>query len=107
MRTVTAPSCAFVGLALLATLGCPGPGAGPAAVLDKGQLLDAYREGPDTIRRSFECLQKDSEGDCVANKCTASPAGSEYNCASFAGSCIDAGLHWNGTSQEGVCAVPL
>ena len=108
MHSAFASSRLIVALGLLTTLaGCPGPGLKVAAGLDKGQLLDAYREGPDTIRRTMECIQKDSEGNCVANKCTASPAGEVYNCNSYAKACLDAGLHWTGSNAGGVCAVAL
>jgi hypothetical protein len=92
---------------LIAIAGCPGPGSKTAPVLGKAQLLDAYRQEPDTIRRTMECLQKDAEGDCVAVKCTASPAGEIYNCNSYAKACLDAGLHWTGNNNQGVCAAAV
>lgn len=108
MHPVPDTSRVLVALALLTALaGCPGPGPKVAPGLTKVQLLDAYRQGEDTIRRTMECIQKDSEGNCVANKCTASPEGDVYNCNSFAKNCLDAGLHWTGSNSGGVCAVAL
>ncbi|MEO8274820.1 MAG: hypothetical protein ABI639_01285 [Thermoanaerobaculia bacterium] len=108
MRSASAGPRVIVVVALLTALaGCPGPGPKVAPGLDKAQLLDAHREGSDTLRRTMECLQKDSDGNCVANKCTASSAGEIYDCNSFAKACLDAGLHWNGSNAGGVCAVAL
>ena len=73
----------------------------------KGDLFTPDPDGPDTMSRTFECLQKDSEGNCVANKCTKSPEGEEYDCRTFAHACIDAGYHWDGTRDSGVCAAAL
>ena len=85
---------------------CPGPRPGPTAVLDRGQVLDPHREGPDTLRRTMECVKRDANGTCLENKCTSSPEGDQFDCESYAGACIDAGLHWKGTKQSGVCSVP-
>ena len=108
MRHLPFPLRPAAAAALLITLAaCPGPVAPPARPLDKGQVLDPVREGSDTIRRSFQCLQRDSEGNCLANKCTQGPGGATFNCASFAKACIDAGLHWSGTQEGGTCSVIL
>lgn len=110
MHPAPATARVFAALAILTALaGCPGPGSGPqiSPGLDKAQVLDPYRPGPDTLRRTMECIQKDSDGNCVANKCTASPEGEVYNCNSYAKNCLDAGLHWTGSNSGGVCAVAL
>ncbi len=108
MRTASATSRAIVAFALLTALtGCPGPGTKAVAGLDKGQVLDPDRKGPDTISRTFECQARDSEGKCLANKCTAGPGGETFDCGSFAKACIDADLHWKGSKSGGVCTVPL
>jgi len=85
---------------------CPGPGPRPTAALDPAQVLDPQREGPDTLRRTMECTKKDANGACLENKCTSSPEGEIFDCEKFAGQCIDAGLHWKGTKQSGVCSIP-
>ncbi len=108
MQSASATSRTIFALALLtAFAGCLGPGSKRVPVLDKSQLLDAYRQEPDTIRRTMECLQKDAEGNCVAVKCTASPAGEIFSCNSYAKACLDNGLHWTGTNNQGVCAAAV
>ena len=54
----------------------------------------------------MECVKRDANGTCLENKCTSSPEGDHFDCESYAGACIDAGLHWKGTKQSGVCSVP-
>jgi hypothetical protein len=108
MRSASATSRAIVTFALLTALaGCWGPGPKAAPGLDKGQVLDPDRTGPDTIARTFECQARDAEGNCLANKCTAGPGGATHDCGSFAKACIDADLHWKGSKSGGVCTVPL
>lgn len=108
MTSASATSRAIVALALLTALaGCPGPGPKALPNLDRGQVLDADQQGPDTIRRTMECQARDAEGKCLANKCTAGPGGATFDCGSYAKACIDADLHWKGTNAGGVCTVPL
>ncbi len=108
MHSASATSRAIVAFALLTALaGCWGPSPKASPSLDKGQVLDPDRNGPDTISRTFECQARDSEGKCLANKCTAGPGGATFDCGSFAKACIDADLHWKGSKAGGVCTVPL
>ena len=86
---------------------CPGPRPGPADPPSRGEVLDPEHESPGTIRRSFECLKRDADGNCLANKCTQGPGGATFDCGSFAKACIDADLHWSGTKEGGTCSVPL
>ena len=65
---------------------------------------------PGTLRRTIECLQKDSEGNCVASKCTKSASDNPsepFDCGSYAKECIKGGDHWTGTRDQGVCAAAL
>lgn len=77
---------------------------------EKADLFLPDPDGPDVVARQFDCLQRDLEGNCIANRCRESPSSAPdvpYDCRTFAAACIDAGLHWTGTRQEGVCAVAL
>ena len=107
MRSGPATSCAIVAFALTALAGCPGPRHTPTRVADKGAVLNPDPKGPDTIRRTMECVNGSFDTQCFAVKCTASPGGPSDDCASYAKACIDADLHWSGTSQGGTCSEPL
>lgn len=97
-------SAALAVAALTAVAGCGGDASRPSA--------GAYTPTPDgsgTLRRTIECLQKDSEGNCVATKCTKSPSSdaTPFDCGSYAKECIKGGDHWTGTRDQGVCAQAL
>lgn len=92
---------------LLTLAGCPGVSPPPSGEFDGADLFAEDPDGPDTIARTFECLQRDLDGNCVANQCKEGPGGETFDCRTFASACIDAGLHWDGTRQQGVCAVAL
>lgn len=90
---------------LTAVAGCGGDASRP----DAGAYTPTP-ESPGTLRRTIECLQKDSEGNCVASKCTKSASDNPsepFDCGSYAKECIKGGDHWTGTRDQGVCAAAL
>lgn len=58
-------------------------------------------DGTKTIARILTCNAKDSEGNCVQKTCKKDDQG---DCATYAGYCIDADHHWNGTRDGGTCS---
>lgn len=86
---------------------CPGPRLQPQAEFDKGNLLTADdSDKPDNLRRDFECLEKDAQGNCIKRKCTQGPGGQSFDCLTYATACLTAGYHWSGTKESGVCSKP-
>jgi hypothetical protein len=102
MRSFPSTAGAALALAILALfVGCRGPRPTSA-----GDLLAAQSDTPETMSRTMECLKKDAEGNCLQNQCKEGPGGATFDCGSFGKACVDAGLHWKGTKQGGVCSVP-
>ncbi|HET9338862.1 MAG TPA: hypothetical protein VFQ55_07680 [Casimicrobiaceae bacterium] len=60
-----------------------------------------------SIARTFECLAKDANGNCLQNQCKQGPGGKEFDCAGFARDCVNAGEHWSGTKEGGKCTKVL
>lgn len=56
------------------------------------------------LRRTLTCEAKDSAGNCVKKSCKKDDEG---DCRTYAGYCLDAGHHWNGTSDGGTCSKVL
>jgi hypothetical protein len=79
---------------------------------NRPSVLDpsASETGPGgTIRRTFECLQKDANGNCTANRCTRKQGVGQFDgCAEFSQSCKNAGLTWTphseGSDAGGTCS---
>lgn len=69
-------------------------------------LLEAKADTPETMSRTMECKKRDANGDCLQNECKEGPGGETSDCGSFGKDCVNAGLHWKGTKQGGVCSVP-
>jgi len=108
MRETSAPARALLAFALLIALaGCPGTRPSSTHEFDKDDIFTPDPDGPDSMSRTFECLKRDADGKCLANKCTEGPGGATYDCGSFAKACVDADLHWSGTKQGGTCSVVL
>lgn len=108
MPSVPARTRTMVALALLTALaGCRDSRPSPNNVeFDRDELLSADQDRPETMARTMECLKKDAEGNCLQNQCKESPEGEIADCGSFGKACVDAGLHWKGSKQGGVCSVP-
>jgi len=77
---------------------------GPASTA-QNSVLETTSGSGGSLRRTFQCLSRDAQGNCLANKCTRSPGvGETDDCASFAQACKNfPGLVWKG-SREGDAA---
>jgi hypothetical protein len=60
-----------------------------------------------TSAREFTCTAKDHHGECVQRECKQGPGGQEFDCASYAAACVQAGFHWSGTKEGGKCSKVL
>ncbi|MGE0640912.1 MAG: hypothetical protein AB7G12_10395 [Thermoanaerobaculia bacterium] len=104
-------TAAVATLLTLSLAACPGGHHGAVAPpVAAGDLFSPNPDGDDgggSIRRTFECTQRAPDGSCLQNKCTQGPGGFTFDCASYAKACVDAGEHWSGTKEGGVCTKVL
>ncbi|MEZ5314063.1 MAG: hypothetical protein R2862_10660 [Thermoanaerobaculia bacterium] len=107
-------TAAVATLLTLSLAACPGPPRGESGPpVAAGDLFSPYPDGNTppsdggSIRRTFECTQRAPDGSCLQNKCTQGPGGATFDCASFATACVEAGEHWSGTKEGGVCTKVL
>ena len=84
------------------TVGGPGGAA-------QNRVLGTTSGSGGSLRRSFQCLSRDAQGNCTQNKCTRGPGGATFDCSSFGQACKDAGLVWTGSKEGdaagGTCSV--
>ena len=75
---------------------------------DRGepQTVDPMGEtkGLTAVPRTLTCVATSSSGECLKKTCRKDDQG---DCATYAGYCVNAGEHWNGTSDGGACTKVL
>ena len=100
MINSSAPFKTAMLLLLLTVAGC----AGRPSSNEPNPSADVFDVvGDGAVGRTFECTSRGDNGQCNVNECRQGPGGATYDCASFAGHCVDAGHHWSGTREGGKC----
>jgi hypothetical protein len=82
--------------------------AGPLGAA-QNRVLGTTSGSGGSLRRTFQCLSKDAQGNCTQNKCTRGEGGATFDCSSFSEACKNAGLVWTGSKEGdaagGTCSV--
>lgn len=100
MNRIAGVSCIVLTGILVGLVGC----SRQQPVSDPKPSTTLFDSNQNTsVGRTFECTSRGDDGSCNVNECRQGPGGATFDCASFAGDCVNAGHHWSGAREGGKC----